>query len=184
MSRWNLYNKTETDCLPELEIWWLRKQGLLGGFKSAGIKWGEKWNRRESSIWISVMTMSEKNKDGVRFQYVQNDRFGNEKIFDYRAGFTTTPCNYGGERYWFLCPLCYRRVGVLYKKGDYFRCRHCHDLTYASKNQGYSVTSMSELESMRKNIKIKYYKGKITRKYKRFLMKERRNYAILARYSE
>ena len=48
--------------------------------------------------------------------------------------------NYGGERWWFTCPLvvggraCERRVSKLYlpQGGLYFGCRHCHDLTYTS----------------------------------------------------
>ena len=60
---------------------------------------------------------------------------------------TTTPVsfpaqNYVGVRYWFLCPVCDRRVGKLYKpatealwdRAD-FACRHCHRLSYASRNQ-------------------------------------------------
>jgi len=45
---------------------------------------------------------------------------------------TNTPCYFGGVRWWFVCPSCKRRVGVLYKPyyAEYFRCRHCYDLTY------------------------------------------------------
>lgn len=41
-------------------------------------------------------------------------------------------CNYGGIRYWFLCPGCDRRVGVLYRKPleETFFCRTCQSLTY------------------------------------------------------
>jgi len=52
---------------------------------------------------------------------------------------TTTP-NYGGTRWWFLCPLasnrnlCNRRVAKLYLPpgGKYYGCRTCYDLTYTS----------------------------------------------------
>lgn len=45
---------------------------------------------------------------------------------------TKTKCNYGGMRYWFLCPKCGRRVGNLYKRplSSLFLCRHCQNLTY------------------------------------------------------
>jgi hypothetical protein len=45
----------------------------------------------------------------------------------------TTP-NYGGIRWWFLCPKCSRRVSRLYKPSSSycFFCRHCHNLTYES----------------------------------------------------
>lgn len=47
-------------------------------------------------------------------------------------GLSTSCCNYGNFRYWFTC-VCGKRVGCLYLYRKYFRCRHCHDLTYRSK---------------------------------------------------
>lgn len=45
----------------------------------------------------------------------------------------TTP-NYGGVRWWFICPKCDRRVTRLHRPSHtyYFFCRHCYDLTYES----------------------------------------------------
>ncbi len=45
---------------------------------------------------------------------------------------TTTPCHFGNERLWFLCPSCRRRVATLYKPPtkNTLLCRKCHDLTY------------------------------------------------------
>jgi hypothetical protein len=59
---------------------------------------------------------------------------------EYRVELTRTPCAYGGGRYWFLCPLtkdgvyCGNRVGKLYlpRRGRFFGCRECYDLTYES----------------------------------------------------
>ena len=53
---------------------------------------------------------------------------------DYIVNFTTTSPNYGGVRYWFICPSCRRRTGKLYLLGDngYFLCRTCQGLTYRS----------------------------------------------------
>jgi hypothetical protein len=48
-------------------------------------------------------------------------------------GIVTTPCNFGGVRYWFWCE-CGRRVGVLFAPGRYWRCRHCYSITYQSSN--------------------------------------------------
>ena len=47
---------------------------------------------------------------------------------------TSTHPNYGGFRYWFLCPSCRRRVRKLYLTlcSKYFLCRHCQNLTYTS----------------------------------------------------
>jgi hypothetical protein len=51
-----------------------------------------------------------------------------------------TPTHFGGQRWWFICPLivrgmaCNRRAGKLYLSpgAKYFGCRKCHDLTYRS----------------------------------------------------
>lgn len=51
-----------------------------------------------------------------------------------------TPTQFGGERWWFTCPLmvngvaCERRAGKLYLPpgAKYFGCRKCHGLTYRS----------------------------------------------------
>lgn len=42
--------------------------------------------------------------------------------------------HWGGLRWWFACPGCGRRVTKLHlpPNGEHFRCRLCHDLTYAS----------------------------------------------------
>ena len=46
----------------------------------------------------------------------------------------STQPNYGGRRFWFLCPLCDHRVAKVYlpERCDQFGCRHCHNLTYRS----------------------------------------------------
>lgn len=51
-----------------------------------------------------------------------------------------TPTQFGGRRWWFICPLivggiaCNRRAGKLYLPpgARYFGCRKCYDLTYRS----------------------------------------------------
>lgn len=48
-----------------------------------------------------------------------------------------TPCRFGGERPWFRCPECERRVGVLYLRSC-FMCRKCARLVYRSQRAGMS----------------------------------------------
>jgi len=58
----------------------------------------------------------------------------------YTVSLTATRPHLGGVRWWFVCPLtaqggeCGRRVGKLYlpSGGEYYGCRRCYDLTYAS----------------------------------------------------
>lgn len=45
---------------------------------------------------------------------------------------SSSKCYFGGERKWFMCPCCSKRVGVLYRRplSEYFLCRKCQNLTY------------------------------------------------------
>ena len=62
---------------------------------------------------------------------------------EYTVQTTTTPCNFGRLRYWFVCPLvrngipCLKRAKKLYLApgARYFGCRTCYDLTYRSAQQ-------------------------------------------------
>lgn len=177
MGRWDYSNKEEADNLKKIEIWWLKKYGYFNDWKSGGIEWKGGWSNSKSSIGIIVSTSD--NQNYIRFQYTQTERNGEQKSFDYKVKLTTTSCNYGGKRYWFICPLskdgvpCNRRVGVLYKSSDYFGCRHCYDLTYNSRNENRNykyyplfntLTLKKKAEDLEKKIKRPYYAGKPTKK--------------------
>ena len=55
----------------------------------------------------------------------------NGKPYGYDVGITTSSCHYGNYRYWFNCPNCNKRAGVLYCAGLYV-CRHCIGANYAT----------------------------------------------------
>lgn len=54
------------------------------------------------------------------------------KSYEQRIKINSTPCNYGNQRYWFICPKaeCGKRVAKLYLVDCIFYCRHCHKLNY------------------------------------------------------
>jgi hypothetical protein len=94
------------------------------------------WRVTAGSIGLQVLMLE--NDEHVRLQYAQIDNnTGKKSEFDYKVRLVSTPCFYGGLRWWFICPLiangqaCKRRVEVLYLGGgEYFGCRHCCNLTY------------------------------------------------------
>jgi len=119
---------------------WLNKHGYFSGFKSGGIEWKNSMGEVKSSIGLLVATGNQDSESNyVEFNYTITKHYSSEQIKkNYKVYLTTTPCNYGGVRYWFVCPLmvnsrpCKRRIGKLYMApaGEYFGCRHCYDLTY------------------------------------------------------
>jgi len=99
------------------------------------------WHRGEKVISsIGFTLLGEQGRPhSIRLNY---DAFlGQDK---YPCGYTVTlvptSCNYGGVRWWFICPgwrggiECRRRCRILYLPSGaiYFVCRRCHELTYDS----------------------------------------------------
>jgi hypothetical protein len=178
-------SKTVADNLKKIEIWWLKKYGYLEGWRTGGIEWKNRWSGSSSSIGFEVKTAGKDQY--IRFRYSQTESGGIPKEFDYKVALTATTCYFGGFRFWFRCPLsingryCGRRVGVLYKLGDYFGCRHCNNLTYDSRKlsgwekAGGRIISIPELERTEAEVKRQYYRGKMTKKYKRYLLKKQKS---------
>ncbi|NCN11698.1 hypothetical protein GW937_00055 [Candidatus Kaiserbacteria bacterium] len=172
---------TADDC-KKIEIWWLlRDIKERGGFKYTTVGWGENGSHGKVGVQVSIQD----EEKYVRFIYTQTDRYtGEKKDFDYKVPLVTTPCHFGGERFWYECSLtkdgkyCGRRVGVLYKSGDWFGCRHCYELTYSSRNVNrrsdlYSLFRVLELNKKADDLNekaVRYsYNGKLTKKQMRIM---------------
>lgn len=172
-------SKHEADNAKKISASFLKKHGYFKGWLSGIITWTSSgWGgEHKSSVGIEVSTNDEDNY--LRIHYTQTDRDTQEKKdFDYKIPLTTTPCRYGGKRYWFICPMskngvyCGKRVGTLYKDGDLFACRHCYELTYASRNASGSYkgfVSAPDVDRAREEVKREYYRGEPTRKFKRYM---------------
>lgn len=61
-----------------------------------------------------------------------NVTIGKRKSIAYQILFERLPCNYGGFRYFFKCPLCSKRMRLLYFTHNVFLCRKCLNLGYAT----------------------------------------------------
>lgn len=175
-------SKNEADDVKKISTSFLKKHDYFTGWRSGTMTWTRSgmWGENKSSVGIEVSVLDD--TDYLRIHYTQTDRdTGEKKDFDYKIPLTTTPCRYGGKRYWFTCPwskggvYCGRRVGTLYKDGDYFACRHCYELTYSSRkvNRRYRMyplfnilTLEQKIEGLSKQVKRPYYQGRPTRKQK------------------
>jgi hypothetical protein len=88
--------------------------------------------------------------DRVILQYRSRDSGGEWQYQSYPVGVTWTPCNYGGQRAWWLCPAvgCGRRVAVLYG-GKVYACRHCQRLAYRSQREQAHDRAMTRADKLR-----------------------------------
>lgn len=186
MGRYYWSKKQEADNLKKISVYFLKKHGYLDwGWHSGTITWSL-WNG-EITASVDIQSCVSGREQYIRFIYSQTDRYtGEQNDLDYKIPLTTTPCYFSGKRYWFICPwytngnYCGRRVGVLYLGGKYFACRHCYNLTYKSRNLSGvykiagSTISFPELDRLKSEVKRSYYAGKITRKYKRYLEKQKK----------
>jgi hypothetical protein len=65
---------------------------------------------------------------------------GNWNEFKYSIGLESTRLAWGSKRWWWQCPECGKRAGILYlpPESPRFACRLCHHLKYASQLESYS----------------------------------------------
>jgi len=199
MGRYYWDKKDTVEEATRLSMFKLKEFGLLRGYAATTLTWTCKLSGHKSSIGIVVDT----ENLYAKVNYTITDRNTDEKTdYDYKISLTTTPCNFGGVRYWFICPLsvngvyCGRRTGTLYlaSGGRYFGCRHCYNLSYESRNEsrhgmfgayGVVLKADRQIEELYKNIKRWTWRGRPTRKARRLKVLEQqleRGLALSSRY--
>ncbi len=178
--------KQQAEGSNRLSVFFLKKHGYFDkdlSWKSGTITWTYGYSENKSSIGITMRrdnwnTLDERTF--IKLNYTHTDHWSGEKAdMNFDIELTDTPCRYGGKRYWFICPLskngqyCGKRVGVIYGIGKWFGCRHCGNIAYQSQFEGgsFRVGSVCEpdVEKAYNEVKTQYYKGKPTRRYKRYL---------------
>ena len=79
----------------------------------------------------------------------------NGKAYCYNIDLLTTQCNYGGYRYWWACPSCSKRIGVLYCAGLYV-CRHCIGANYQTQLMQPWQRPDARMQAIRKRLGWQY----------------------------
>ncbi len=98
-----------TDELPSIDIRVLARHGLL---KGASVLNYQSRSLGKFSIAVDGPGV---NVEGANWpQHIKVSR---------------TPCTLGGDQPWFICPMCFGRVAILYCHRR-FACRSCHRLYY------------------------------------------------------
>ena len=127
------YNrKTSVEQCKAISTKTLKDYGFFAGNVSGMIVWKNDFGENIGAVEIRSVLDTQKNNKWIEI-YSSNDV--NQKI-----ELTATICNFGGLRYWFLCPAvkngvyCGNRAAKLYlpPTAQYFGCRECYDLTYES----------------------------------------------------
>lgn len=169
-----------------LGITFLKQHGYLDGcYRSGTMTWTHGWSGNKSSIGIIGCVYGD--DPHFRLHYTHTSFDGEKTDLDYRVEVVSTPCYFGGTRYWFICPLirngiaCRRRVGVLYGAGKYYGCRRCHDLAYQSQQETHSgwrgvlgKSLFSNYDEKEAAMRVKYWHGRPTKRYARLLRKSDR----------
>ena len=179
-------SKARAEQSNALSIIWLKQKRCLiprqlGGTNTGTITWGDGENKSSIRYSVSINNQGTASEiDYIRLQYIYTSRSTGEKSnMDFKIPLVTTPCNYGGVRYWFICPLikskqyCGRRIGVVYSVGKWFGCRYCGEIAYNSQTKSGrfrgTTVCLPDIERAESEVKRYYYNNKPTRKYKRVI---------------
>jgi len=181
MGRHKYSNKIEADDLRKITIFQFRKYLRSYDLQFGKNEWEDSYGQKHV---IRAFVSITDNDSYVRLSYSRFFILSETTIFDRDIQLVATPCHYGKCRYWFICPDCQRRIGVLYANGSYLTCRHCHNLTYKSKNFGKKsrnyefiqlMTVPDKMVELTENLKRRYYAGKPTRKFRKYIKYQDKN---------
>lgn len=107
-----------------LDVRGLHRAGALVAGRSCSWEW------KHSGEVVASIGIEAESRERLHLRY-RATKAGQSEEKDYPVSITWTPCHLGGERPWFLCPCCGRRVARLCGS-TMFACRHCLRLNYRS----------------------------------------------------
>lgn len=120
--------KPTTDDMRALDVRQLHRAGVL----TPGNVCGWNWLRNgQTTATVTICTRT----DHVVVSYQQSWRGGPWQAYKNTIKLAWTACHYGGQRPWWLCPSCGRRVALLYCGQGCYACRKCFDLAYRSQRE-------------------------------------------------
>jgi hypothetical protein len=134
-TRWAWRSTKDTvERTRSLDINGLNRAGCL----RPGYRGGWEW--RQGSDRVARITLRQ-DDDRLILSYRVSRNGGKWRDVEQPTQIVWMPCHLGGQRPYFLCPgivngvVCNRWVTKLYGAGDYFLCRHCYRLAYASQRE-------------------------------------------------
>ncbi len=147
-TRWRSEHvRQTTDALMKLDVRWLHRVGGLRPGATTFPSWplGGKPNG-------SIATVMDGDRPVLTLEYSTQRPGEDWQPIKESVWLDSTPCNYGGDRTWFLCPSCGTRRAVLFSVGGRFRCRQCHDLAYSSTREDPTERAIRRCAELRSKI--------------------------------
>jgi hypothetical protein len=134
---------------------WQSKKTTVEESLTLGMK-DLRWRLHVGTSGSLTWTRGNGHKSSIGYYVTGNDdrrtmtlhyRWADKEDISIPVRLTTTPTQFGGPRWWFICPLivggrvCERRAGKLHLPpgAKYFGCRKCHDLTYRSSQEAHQT---------------------------------------------
>jgi hypothetical protein len=140
--------RQDTDPLLKLDVRWLNRIGALQPGAVAYPSWT---CRGEPSG--NIVTRMDANGGSLILDYATRVPGETEWTpWTEAVALESTPCHYGGERVWFLCPGCHTRRAVLFSVSGIFRCRRCHGLAYSSTREDAHERSIRRCQALQKRL--------------------------------
>ena len=171
---------TFPDCFDEVKQVTISSLKRLGYLRPNAIVRGSYcWTRGgEPSGWITVAV-------SWPDRYIDLDYKYGDKPINYRIKLECIPTHFGGSNWYFICPATGKRCRSLYGIGEYFLSRFAYpSAMYSSQTESKHTREMLrayrhlDLQSdylSRRHARTTY-KGKLTKRYRRILERENRNW--------
>jgi hypothetical protein len=146
-NRYRFGKKTTTDECRSLDVRRFNREGLLKSGNMFSWRWsraGQEVASIGALVYQDKLVLSYRSKSGGEWEDVKES-----------VPLEWTPCNFGGERPWFVCPgmvngvRCGRRAAILYGPRKYFLCRHCYDLRYESQREDNKDRALRQAQKIR-----------------------------------
>jgi hypothetical protein len=126
----------------------IRKLNREGGLRP-GRCFGYTWTRLGEPFGEVRMTV----QSDILFLLAKlpNDKVSEPKSVAQGVRVAWSPCRWGGQRPWFLCPVtsCRRRCAKIYLAEDFFACRRCLGLAYASQQEPVRQRGLMKAQNIR-----------------------------------
>lgn len=161
---------------------WLKNNNYFSGYMAGQTEWNNGFGDK-SSMDITVNTTND--YPYINLQYSTNKWNDERRNINYECPLVKVPCNLGGYRWAFKCPLsdngryCGKTVYTLYRaNSDYFGCRNCSRVVYESQRQcrrrleylGKLFNLKEKIKDLHSSISKLHYRGQPTRKVRKLMM--------------